>query len=549
MLESVTLRNLAVMNDVTVDFDEGLNVITGPTGSGKSLLIQGLRLTLGDRADFDMVADGSDQSTVSSFFTLDDPDGELPEFVTDDELSLRRLLKSSHESRAYLNDERVRLDTLRSIRSSLIDFHGQHENQAVFEPGFPRRVLDRFGDYDESLERYRDQFEEYRSVKRKLEELEETDSNQQQRIEFLEYQLSELGEFEPEEGEWEEIEQKRRRLEQGEKLDEKLRGAIGRLDGEESPQGQLREVKQALQNLAEFEAELEDWVDELADYVSGIEELRRQLHQTREQFDHSEAEHDQLMDRRGRWMELSRKHDVPPEQLHERFQSLRDELENLKNRDQKIADLRQRMEELKPAVVEAGETVSEHRQETARQLRSEIEQRLESLNLEESEFEVRVEQKDEPGPHGIDEVDWLFASHHSQELGPLSDRVSGGEISRVLLSVKSALAGADTTPTLVFDEIDAGISGKEADSVGRVLSRLSEFHQVICITHLPLVASHADHHVVIEREDTEQAVNVRSRIVEDERRLDELSRLLSGDRDSDVSRDQARELLESSGNQ
>jgi len=208
--------------------------------------------------------------------------------------------------------------------------------------------------------------------------------------------------------------------------------------------------------------------------------------------------------------------------------------------------LESKLSEIKPTLREHGEALTERRIETAEELETEVEQRLDALNLAESIFRVSVQSSD-PGPHGLDDVNWLFASHHSQEPGPLSERVSGGEISRVLLAVKSALAGADTTPTLVFDEIDTGISGKEAESVGQVLSRLSEFHQVICITHLPLVASHADHHVVIERKETSETVNVNTRVVEDDQRLDELSRLLSGDRESEVSRDQARELLDKSG--
>jgi DNA repair protein RecN (Recombination protein N) len=543
VLESVTLRNLAIMDDVTVEFDEGLNVITGPTGSGKSLLIQGLRLTLGERADFGMIADGEDQATVSSFFTVDGDRERLPEYVTEPEVHFRRLLKDSRKSKAFLNDERVRLDSLRTIRPSLIDFHGQHENQAVFETEFPRRVLDRFGDYDETLEEYREEYEGFREKKDELDRLTDSDGNQQQRVEFLEYQLSELGEFEPGEDEWEAIEQKRRRLEQGEELNEKLQRAIGILDSDESPQHQLRDVRDAVEQLAEFDDSLSDWESELQDYVAGLEECRRQLRRTREEFDYSEAEYEDLMDRRGRWMELARKHDVPPEQLHDRYQSLTEELEQLKNRDERIETLREEVEEIRPRLESKGESLSEERRDAADRLEQAIAERLNALNLEESEFDVRVE-TDEPGPHGLDRVRWLFASHHTQELGPLSDRVSGGEISRVLLSVKSALAGADTTPTLVFDEIDTGISGKEADSVGAVLSRLSEFHQVICITHLPLVASHADHHVVIEREDTADTVSVEARPVAGDERLDELSRLLSGDRDSDVSRDQARELLE-----
>lgn len=244
-------------------------------------------------------------------------------------------------------------------------------------------------------------------------------------------------------------------------------------------------------------------------------------------------------------MELARKHNVPPEQLFQRYESLKRELDELKNRETKIEELEEQLAELRPQLEELGEDLSEERRSSAEQLQEEVSSRLEAMNLEESIFRVEVNER-EPGPHGLDRVEWLFASHHSQEPGPLSDRVSGGEISRVLLAVKSALAGADTTPTLVFDEIDAGISGREADSVGQVLSDLSEFHQVICITHLPLVASYADHHIVIEREDTPDRIDVRTRVVEGERRLDELSRLLSGDRESSVSRDQAKELLEES---
>lgn len=544
-LRELTIENLALIDEVTVPFDEGLNVITGPTGSGKTMLIEALRLALGERADYELLPDEGDaaievrvdvNSEVKSLFDRD----------FDGDLRLRRELKQDRSSPAHLNGDRVRLKTLRDRRARLIDFHGQHENQAVFEPDFARRVLDRFGNYREVLREYQELYGEFSELESELERLQGSESELDQRVEFLSYQISELEEFEPEQGEWEELENRRLRLESTEEIQETVQESLGILEGNPSPTGQLDRLQNNLESLEEIDEELGDWNEELQGASVMLEELRRELRELHDSLDRTDQAYDELMDRRSRWLELARKHDVPPEQLYDEYRDLKDEKDRLENREQRRREITDELETLESQLYDLGDQLHDDRLEASERLGQAVRDRLEKLNLEKAGFEIEL-REDELGPAGYDEVRWLFSSHESQSLGPLTARVSGGEISRVLLAIKSALAEADETAILVFDEIDTGISGEEASRVGDVLGELAQYHQVICITHLPLVACRADHHIQVARDDRSEGVFVSVSALEDEDRVDELSRLLTGDEDSDVSREQARELLDKNG--
>lgn len=543
-LEEVRISNLALMDDVSVDLEPGLNVITGPTGSGKTMVIEALRLALGDRADYDLLADSGD-ARVEVLADRDADGVRLFDSVDESELQFRRELNQEHSSPAYLNGSRVRLKTLRDNRGRLIDFHGQHDNQAVFESDFARRVLDRFGDYEELLEEYRTRYEKYVDLESELEALQGSDEQLRQRVEFLNYQLSELEEFEPGADEWEEIEDRRLRLESTEEVEETVENALSLLGGEPSLTGRLEELRSNLETLEDVEEDLSDWTEEVRGAGVMLEELRRELREVRESVTGTPGEYDELMNRRSRWLELARKHDVPPEQLYERYRELTEEKENLENREERREELTRKLEELESELYDRADALHARRTENAEQLAERVTETLGRLNLEKAGFEIEVRERD-LGVAGYDDVQWLFASHDSQALGPLTSRVSGGEISRVLLAIKSALAEADETAVLVFDEIDAGISGEEANRVGDVLRELARYHQVLCITHLPLVASRADHHLLVRRTDAKDEVTVEAEVLDRDQRVDELSRLLSGDETSDVSREQARELLEES---
>jgi DNA repair protein RecN (Recombination protein N) len=544
-LRELSIENLALIDEISLPFEDGLNVITGPTGSGKTMLIEALRLALGERADYELLPDEGN-ARIDATVEVDDRLEDLFEQEDGTALELRRKLKQDRSSPAHLNGERVRLKTLRERRTRLIDFHGQHENQAVFEPDFARRVLDRFGEYRDVLEEYRDLYEEFSELETELQRLQGSDSELEQRVEFLSYQISELEEFEPDEGEWEDLEDRRLRLESTEEIEETLQSSLEILEGDPSLTGRLDRLKGNLEKLQEFETDLGDWHEEVQGAGVMLEELRRELRELHNSLSRSDREYEELMQRRSRWLELSRKHDVPPEQLYDRYRAMKDEITQLENREERRREITEELESLESDLYDLGDELHEHRLEAADRLGEAVRKRLEKLNLEKAGFEIEL-RRSELGSAGYDEVRWLFASHESQSLGPLSARVSGGEISRVLLAIKSALAEADETAILVFDEIDTGISGEEASRVGDVLAELAEYHQVICITHLPLVACRADHHIQVAREDRPEGVSVTVSVLEDEERVDELSRLLSGDEVSDVSREQARELLEKNG--
>lgn len=542
-LERIRISNLAVIDELDVKMKPGLNVLTGPTGSGKTLLIKSLKLALGERADYDLLPEDRDARVEVEFSVPgDDPPG-FADYGDGDRMVFVRKMTQNHSSPAHLNGDRIRLKNLRRQRSRLIDFHGQHENQAIFENDFAREVLDRYGDYDDRLAAYREKYSVFSDLEDELETLTGDQAEFEQRLELLEYQVEELDNFEPEAEEWEDIEQNRRRLESAEEIERALADSLDQLEGEHSIPSRVDQLLDFLSDIVEFDSELEDWIEEINDVRVVFEELRRHLREQHEELSGTGQDYDEIMNRRSRWLELSRKHDVPPENLYNHYREKKDEIETLKNRDQRREEITDRLEDLESELYELAEGIHARRTSTAEELEENVEAVLSQLKLAEAEFRIRVREQ-QLGSHGFDRVDWLFASHSSQALGPLSSRVSGGEISRVLLAIKSALAEADRTPVLVFDEIDTGISGEEAERVGDVLEELSEYHQVLCITHLPLVASKADNHIRIQRQDLKETVTVSADRLEDESRVDELSRLLSGDQSSTVSREQARDLLD-----
>lgn len=542
-LQRLKVTNLALIGQLSLEFEPGLNVITGPTGSGKTMLIKALKLALGERADYDLLKE-SDASTVKVEFDWNS-ERSVPFPGVDDNgtLRFRRKLKQNHTSPAFFNGDRIRLKRLRKNRTDLIDFHGQHDNQAVFEKDFARRVLDRFGDYEDILQEYQSRYRTFSTLEKDLESLQGNEAELKERLELLDYQLSELAEFDPGEEEWSSIEEDRLRLESTEDIERTLKESLEILGGNHSLISRLDQLRQNLETLENFDPDLDDWSAELNSAGVMAEELRRTLNDYRQKLSGSAQEYERLMKRRSRWLELARKHNVSPDHLYEEYQSLKDQREDIENREQRKAELTDRLEAIEEELYERADELHLRRVESADRLEKAVNDTLRDLNLANAIFEIRVDQN-ELGETGYDEVRWLFSSHETQQLGPLSSRISGGEISRVLLAIKSALAEADRTPVLVFDEIDTGISGEEASLVGEVLAELASYHQVLCITHLPLVASRADHHIRVSRRDQLEGVSIQADSLEGSSRIDELSRLLSGDQSSDVSREQARELLE-----
>ncbi len=364
-------------------------------------------------------------------------------------------------------------------------------------------------------------------------------------MDLLHYQLDELKEFDPSENEWENLEERRMKLESAEEIKSTLNDCLDLIQGTGSLSNDLNRLRENLSKLEDYESDLSEWMEEVDGASVMVEELRRELRQLRETLTGSSREHDEIMERRSRWLELARKHDIPPEHLYDQYHELQEEKDNLEHREKRKAELTDKLEALDETLYQLADELHTKRRAVASRLGDSIVETLNHLNLENAVFEVQV-RKDELGEFGYDRVEWLFASHDSQPVGPLSTRVSGGEISRVLLAIKTALAGADETAVLIFDEIDTGVSGEEANRVGNVLKSLSDYHQILCVTHLPLVASRADNHIRIRREEAEDRVSIDAETLERSSKIDELSRLLSGEEASGVSREQAAELLEGS---
>lgn len=550
MLVELRIRDYAVVEDLTLQLGPGLNVLTGETGAGKSIIVGALSLLLGERASSDVVRAGADRATVEAVFDID----ALPvvKKVVDDHgfrvedglLILRREVAVEGRNRAWVCGSPATAGVVGALGSALVDLHGQHEHQTLLRPTDQRAILDAFGGCQELAGAVAEGYRAVQGLREQLEEREGRRRDVESRADFLRFQLEEIDEAELAPGEDEALESEVGRHEHAEEL---ARGAAdvytALYEGEDSVADRLAAVQQVLARLAGFDSGLSDAVERLAEATHLVDDLGRRIGDYASQVEHDPARLEEVRVRLDRIFRLKRKYGPELADVLETAQRVRAELQDLDDADHDLSRLHAEVAEAETALRRTAAELSAGRSNAARRLSDAVAETLPELGLAGGRFEVELSSHASVSAGGAESIEFRVATNRGFAPMALSRIASGGELSRVMLALKSILATVDRVPVLVFDEIDSGVGGVVATAVAGKLEEVSGRHQVFVVTHLPQVASRAAAHLLVEKGDGATMTTTRVRRLEGDERIEEVARMLGGDPESLASREHARELL------
>jgi DNA repair protein RecN (Recombination protein N) len=551
MLREINIKNLAINDDLTVQFEDGFNVLTGETGAGKSIIVDALGLALGDRAQSDMIKAGEKEAAVQAFFEIGDTSA-LPETGIDiaDGIMLRRVLSNSGKSRAYINDVMVTLQTLSDLGKALVDIHSQHEHQSLLQPEKQRMIIDSYGDHYQELEKVHELYTVVQSLREEFNALTERVKERAHRVDLLSFQIREIDTAGLNPYEKQLLEEERKILLNLNKLKEATETAYSLLyETDGSCTESLAKVVGRLRDMQAVDAAITDTLEMLESAMPLLDDAAISLRHYREKYSLDPVRIDEVQDRLDLIRRLEKKYGNSIEEILAYRNAAADELKELDASDERLQTLEGSLDKQLGLLLHAAEVLSNKRKKTARKVEELLGKNLHDLAFMNAKFRIDVTQdRDETGKYrinfnGIDRVEFLFSANAGEPPKPLAKVASGGELSRVMLALKSILADVDHVPVLIFDEVDAGIGGKTAESVGRKLLKVSARHQLLCITHLPQIASLAAHHLKVEKVQKNARVHVAVYELSGAERKEEIARMLSGTV-TEISRRHAEELLE-----
>jgi len=552
MLVELRIRDYAVVEDLTLTLGPGLNVLTGETGAGKSIIVGALSLLLGERASSDVVRAGADRATVEAVFDVED----LPHVrtladhlgfrVDDGLLILRREVAAEGRNRAWVGGSPATAGAVGDLGRSLVDLHGQHEHQTLLRPRDQRRILDAFAGAEKLAAEVAELHARLQALRRELEARQERRRELESRADFLRFQISEIDEVQPSPGEDEALEAEAARHEHAEEL--ALGGqSVAELlyEGDEAVTDVRVEALETVKRLARYEAELSREDERLEEAFYTLQDVGRRIGDYATRVDHDPGRLEEIRARLDRIVRLKRKYGPELADVLETAQHIRTELAEHDDADDDLGRLDAEIEVARAALDSAASKLSDARRAAASELTAAVGAVLPELGLPHGSLDVRFEPYDAVGAGGAERVEFLVATNKGFDALPLARIASGGELSRVMLALKSVLASVDHVPVLVFDEIDAGVGGVVATAVAAKLAEVGRRHQVFVVTHLPQVASRAASHLLVEKGTTGHPVaTTRVRSLARDDRVVEVARMLGGDPDSETSRRHARELLE-----
>ncbi len=560
MLQQLTIRNYAIVDQLDIEFSAGLTAVTGETGAGKSIILGALGLTLGDRSDRDAVRDGSSRADISARFDTTRLPGArqwLTEQALDspeepDVCLLRRTVNVEGRSRAWINGIAVNLQSLKTIGEMLIDIHSQHEHQSLLNRNAHQRLLDDYAGQQEPARELRRISQQWRRLGQELQAIEEQADAESAQHQLIRYQVNELDELALQEGELEQLEAEYRRLNNA---DHVLADAQAVLDlcSESEEHNLLSGLNRAL-SLIPAEQDAGPWAESVSEMLGSariqVEEAARELRRHIDDFERDPERLEAVNQRLAHIHQLARKHRVAPEQLQLHHAQLQEQLGDGTRNEEKCEALREQMQSLSTDYEQKASALSRARQHAAVKLAKQINQQLNTLGMADAQLKVQLEAdpSDQLPPGGREQIEFLVSTNAGQTPRPLIKIASGGELSRISLAIQVITALTSETPTLVFDEVDVGIGGSVARSVGKLLRQLGERSQVLCVTHQPLVASLGHQHLFVSKKgDNGSGTGTRIQTLRQEQRVEEIARMLGGDADAaDFSRESlahAEELM------
>ncbi|KPD22270.1 DNA repair protein RecN [Idiomarina abyssalis] len=554
MLSQLTVRNFAVVKSLDIEFHNGMTAITGETGAGKSIALDALSLCLGSRADANWVRPGQEKAEISAVFTLeaDSPAYQWlisNEFEADEDCVLRRVIQRDGRSKAWINGTPVPLSQQKSLAPLLVNIHGQHEHQLLLKEDHQLSLLDSYARHQHFLDKVQEDYRNWASVEKQYQHYQQQKEELEAQRQLLEYQVNELNEFALTDGEFEELDQKHKRLSNSKVLLEVGVFALNALyEGEHNnAAGLVQSASQRLEEAAEMDTALTPINQLLQQAKVHIEEAALELRQYQDDLELDPGELQVVEERLSTAINLAKKHQIPGAELSQQHKKLIAELNSLEQAGEHAEQLDEERQQARKTYRDSAQKLSNSREQAAKELSQKISQSMHELNMPHGRFVIQVEHDASARATrlGTDQVDFLVTTNPGQPIQSLNKVASGGELSRISLAIQVMTATQKTVPTMMFDEVDVGVSGPTAAIVGSMLQKLGKTSQVICVTHLPQVAAKAHHQLQVSKTtdgaETETAVTALS----NEQRVIELARLLGGDKVTDMAKANAKELLAS----
>ncbi len=554
MLTHLRISRFALIDCLELEFSPGFQAFTGETGAGKSLLVDALILLLGGRASVEHVRSGVKEAVLEAVFSLSDHPPILTKLKEWDllpegtqELLLRRLLSREGRSRMYVNGTLVPLHQMVELGGWLVDIHGQHEQQSLLSSKTQMHVLDAFGGLLGLRDEYTARYHQWEDLVQSMKDVTQRSKERREREEFLRFQYEELRKAELIPGEDEELIREHRKLQNSGRLLEIANQVHDLLyRNQESILAQLTEVRKLVHELETIDGTTRHW-SELADGgVAQVEELALAVRSYKDGFEYDPTRLARIDERLALLQRLKKKYRESLEDLLVRQTRIQSELKELGHLEERVQNLQERVSQARHDLWTLGQKLSESRQAVAKKLEKQILTELAQLKMEKSRFHIKVtstSQAERIGPKGIDQIEFTFCANPGERLQPLARVASGGELSRLMLAMKTVLASVDQVPVLIFDEVDAGIGGNVASTMGERLKALGQTHQVMCITHLPQIAAHAHHQYLVKKENVNKRTVATVKYLHPKDREEEIARMLGGTTITQTVRKAAGEML------
>ncbi len=553
MLNKLSIRNVAVIDSIDVEFLNGMTVLTGETGAGKSIIIDSINMILGDRTNKDLVRYGQEKAGVQAVF---DANNEairiLEEYgidIEENQIIITRQINNEGKSIAKVNGEIVTLSVLREIASALVNIHGQHDNQLLLSSKKHINFLDSFAHCDNEINAYKEIYKELYTLKKQADELNQDEQEMLRRIDLLEYQIDEIEKANLSENEEEDLTEQQRIYENAEKISQGISEAYSNIYQNSdalSAYDSLCIAIKALDGIKEYDSILENAYNNLSSAMYTIEDISHDILHFGENIEYDENILNDIGARLDLISKLKRKYGASIKDINAFLQSAKKELNNIRTHDEQLQKLNIEIEIKTNELRAAGKALSRKRSDAALILSQKIEESLHELNMEKSKMSVNIETFEDFFENGMDKVEFMISTNPGEPLKPLTSIASGGELSRVMLAIKSIIATDDDVDTLIFDEIDTGVSGNAAIKIAQKLKKIGEYKQIICITHLAQICANAkNHYLIIKNTDGEMAYTELKHLNEEERVM-ELARIIDGREITQSAYNHAKELLSNS---
>ncbi|AUW62548.1 MULTISPECIES: DNA repair protein RecN [Staphylococcus] len=552
MLQTLSIKQFAIIDELEIHFSDGLTVLSGETGSGKSIIIDAIGQLIGMRASSDFVRHGEKKAIIEGIFDIDNSKeaisvlNELDIDIDEDFLLVKREIFSSGKSICRINNQIVTLQDLRKVMQELLDIHGQHETQTLLKQKYHLKLLDDYAEnqYSRVKEQYETTFNEYKEKKKELEELQSADQALLQRLDLMKFQFEELQEASLKEGEITQLESDIKRIQNSEKLSLALNNAHVTLTDEHAITDRLYELSNHLQTIDDIiPGRFKKLKEDIDQFYYTLEDAKHELYDEMSNTEFDEQLLNELESRMNLLNNLKRKYGKTIDELITYQSKLESEIAKIENYEESTSQLKEEIDLLYEKVIKYGQSLSKERRIVARTLRDHIVAEIQNLQMKDANLEISFQPLETPTIEGIEFVEFLISPNKGEPLKSLNKIASGGELSRIMLALKSIFVESRGQTAILFDEVDSGVSGQAAQKMAEKMRDIAKYIQVICISHLPQVASMSDHHLLISKMSKNDRTTTQVKELKKEDKIDEIARMISGASVTELTRENAREMI------